>query len=76
MLLFDMKGEDYNDEEFIQETNGIRLDPAVAPIPIDLFEVDPEVANSINQTALTFCNIIEKIFSNFGPVQKNHLKIF
>lgn len=70
-LIFDYK-DDYQDPEFIDSVGGKVLKPE--SIPLNIFQLDGEYTpNLAYKKAQGFCDVITKIYSGVGPVQKNIL---
>lgn len=76
-IIFDYKG-DYSsdkDEVFVKKTNAFILDSDKEPFPINILKLNPkggkkQVIKRIN----SLWNILQKIYTNLGPKQKELLK--
>jgi DNA phosphorothioation-dependent restriction protein DptH len=71
-LVFDYK-RDYKDLDFIENVNGRVLSPDKG-IPINVLALPAGYSkNRAYKKAMAFCDVLDKIYSNIGPVQKNQL---
>jgi hypothetical protein len=71
-LVFDYK-RDYKDEDFLARVNGRVLSPEEG-IPLNVLALTGDYTrNRAYKRAMAFCDVLAKIYSNVGPVQKNLL---
>jgi hypothetical protein len=71
-LVFDYK-RDYKDADFIETVNGRVLSPDNG-IPINVLALPAGYTkNRAYKKAMAFCDVLDKIYSSIGPVQKNLL---
>jgi hypothetical protein len=71
-LVFDYK-RDYKDADFIENVNGRVLSPDNG-IPINVLALPAGYTkNRAYKKAMAFCDVLDKIYSSIGPVQKNLL---
>lgn len=72
LLVFDYK-LDYQDADFLEKVNGRVLSPDNG-IPLNVLALSGEYSKSrAYKRAMAFCDVLGKIYSSVGPVQKNQL---
>lgn len=71
MLVFDYK-RDFQSEDFLNDVGGRLLKPQ--SIPLNIFALQGEYSPlAAYQKAANFCDVLSKIYSNIGPVQRDRL---
>jgi hypothetical protein len=71
-LIFDYK-KDYRDQAFLGAVNGRVLSPDDG-IPLNVLALTGEYSKKkAYKRAMAFCDVLDKIYSQVGPVQKNQL---
>ncbi len=74
VLIFDYK-KDYSKDDFVKAT-GARVIPPF-DIPLNLFDLtdSSQKRNARQERTKFFLDVLDKIYSGIGPIQKQHIKI-
>jgi len=72
ILIFDYKN-DYQSKEFLDRVGGVRVSPSGIPLNVFLLPPNASQAQKVGR-ARAFLDVVTKLFSGVGPVQKSVLQ--